>query len=61
LKVRGVEEKKREEKKHFITLKSLFLFLLSYNYSFASAVERRMAELMLALPERFKSLKMMKR
>jgi hypothetical protein len=31
------EEKRRET--HFITWKSLFFFLLFYNYSFASAVQ----------------------
>jgi len=50
LKVKGVEQKKREEKTRFITWKSLFFFLLFYNYSFASAVQRRMGELKLALP-----------
>jgi hypothetical protein len=42
------EEKRR--KTRFITWESLFLSLLFYNYSFASAVERRIEELKLALP-----------
>jgi len=52
LKIRGVEEKKKERKKKnvFYNLKSLFLFLLFYNYSFASAVQRRIEKLKLALP-----------
>jgi hypothetical protein len=41
-------EKRR--KTRFITWKSLFLFLLFYNYSFASAVQRQIEELKLALP-----------
>jgi hypothetical protein len=53
------EEKRR--KTRFITWKNLFLFLLFYNYSFSSAVQRRIEELKLALPYRFKSLKMKKR
>jgi hypothetical protein len=32
---RGRREKKKERKTYFITWKSLFLFLLFYNYSFA--------------------------
>jgi hypothetical protein len=36
---RGKREEKRR-KRRFITWKSLFLFLLFYNYSFASAVQR---------------------
>jgi hypothetical protein len=40
------EEKKR--KTRLIVWKSLFLFLLFYNYSFASAVQRRIEELKLA-------------
>jgi hypothetical protein len=46
---RGRREEKRRTM-HFITWKSLFLFLLFYNYSFASAVQRRVKELKLALP-----------
>jgi hypothetical protein len=47
---RGRGEEKRR-KTHFVTWKSLFLFLLFYNYSFASAaVERRIEELKLVLP-----------
>jgi hypothetical protein len=46
---RGRREEKRR-KTRFITWKSLFLFLLFYNYSFASAVQRRIEELKLALP-----------
>jgi hypothetical protein len=41
------EEKRR--KTRFITWKN-FLFLLFYNYSFASAVQRRIEQLKLALP-----------
>jgi hypothetical protein len=41
---------KKRRKTHFITWKSLFLFLLFYNYSFASAVQRQIEELKLALP-----------
>jgi hypothetical protein len=40
---RGRTEEKRR-KTRFITWKSLFFFLLFYNYSFASAVQRRMGE-----------------
>jgi hypothetical protein len=58
LKVRGVEEKKRK-KNTFYTFEKFFFFL--YNYSFASAVERRIGELKIALPLLFKSLKMKKR
>jgi hypothetical protein len=54
---RGRREEKRR-KTLFITLKSLFSFLLFYNYSFASALQRRIGELKLAFPYRFKSLKM---
>jgi hypothetical protein len=43
---RGRREEKRR-KMRFITWKSLFLFLLFYNYSFASAVQRRIGELKL--------------
>jgi hypothetical protein len=47
---RGRKEEKRR-KMRFITWKSLFLFLLFCNYSFAtSAVQRRIEELKLALP-----------
>jgi len=46
---RGRREEKRR-KTHFITWKSLFLFLLFYNYSFASAVQRRIEELKLGFP-----------
>jgi len=56
---RGRREEKKRRKTHFITWKRLFL--LFYKYSFASAVERRIEELKLALPQRFKSLKMKKR
>jgi len=44
----GREEKRRKTIE--ITLKSVFFFLLFYNYSFASAVQRRIGELKLALP-----------
>jgi hypothetical protein len=37
--------KEKEKKTCFITWKSLFLFLLFYNYSFASAVQRRIEKL----------------
>jgi len=57
---RGRREEKRR-KTCFITWKSLFLFSLFYNYSVASAVRRRIEELKLALPQRFKSLKMKRR
>jgi hypothetical protein len=46
---RGRREAKRR-KTRFITWKSLFLFFLFYNYSFASAVQRRIEELKLVLP-----------
>jgi len=46
---RGRREGKRR-KTCFITWKSLFLFLVFYNYSFASAVQRRIEELKLQLP-----------
>jgi len=46
---RGRREEKRR-KTRFITWKSLFFFLLFYNYSFASAVQRQIEELKLALP-----------
>jgi hypothetical protein len=46
---RGRREEKRR-KKHFITWKSLFFFLLFYNYSLAFAVQRRIGELKLAIP-----------
>jgi hypothetical protein len=46
---RGRREKRRRTT-CFITWKSLFLFLLFYNYSFASAVQRRIEKLKLALP-----------
>jgi hypothetical protein len=49
LKIRGVEEKKRR-KTCFITWKSLLLFLLFYNHSFASAVQRQIGKLKLAIP-----------
>jgi hypothetical protein len=38
-------KKKREEKRSFITWKSLFFLLFFYNYSFASGVQRRIREL----------------
>jgi hypothetical protein len=44
---RGRREEKRI-KTHFITWKSLFLFLLFYNYS--SAAQRQIEELKLVLP-----------
>jgi len=47
---RGRREKKKKMKNVFYNLKSLFLFLLFYNYSFASAVQRRIEELKFALP-----------
>jgi hypothetical protein len=47
---RGRSEEKKRRKTRFITWKTLFLFLLFYNYSFASAVQRRVEELKLALP-----------
>ncbi len=53
-KKRGRKEKKR--KTCFITWKSLFLFLLFYNYSFASAVQKQIEKLKLVLPQYFKSL-----
>jgi hypothetical protein len=46
---RGRREEKRR-KTRFITWKSLFLFLLFCNYSFGSAVQRRIEELKLPLP-----------
>jgi hypothetical protein len=46
---RGRTEENRR-KMCFITWKSLFFFLLFYNYSFASAVQRRIGELKLELP-----------
>jgi hypothetical protein len=46
---RGKREEKRR-KTRFITWESLFLFVLFYNYCFASAVQRRIEELKLALP-----------
>jgi hypothetical protein len=46
---RGRREEKRR-KTHFVTWKSLFLFLLFYNYSIAFAVQRQIEELKLALP-----------
>jgi hypothetical protein len=51
-------EKRR--KTCFITWKSLFLFFLFCNYSFASAVQRGIEKLKLALPWYFKTLKMEK-
>jgi hypothetical protein len=45
---RGRREEKGR-KTHFITWKSLFLFLLFYNYSFASAAQRQIEELKLVL------------
>jgi hypothetical protein len=48
LKVRGVEEKKR--KTCVITWKSLFLFLVFFDYSFPSDVKRQIEELKFALP-----------
>jgi hypothetical protein len=44
------KKKKKKKKNVFYNLKSLFLFLLFYNYSFASAVQRRIEKLKLALP-----------
>jgi hypothetical protein len=61
LKVRGGRREEMRRKTRFLTWKSLFFFLLFYNYSFASAVQRRMGELKLALPQRFQSLKMKKK
>jgi hypothetical protein len=46
---RGRREEKRR-KTPFITWRSLFLLLLFYNYSFASAVQRRIEEVKVALP-----------
>jgi hypothetical protein len=47
----SIENKRgRREKTCFITWKSLFLFLLFYNYSFASAVQRRIEKLKLGFP-----------
>jgi hypothetical protein len=48
----GIESKRdrREEKQVLQFGKALFLFLLFYNYSFASAVQRQIEELKLALP-----------
>jgi hypothetical protein len=46
---RGRREEKRR-KTRFITWKNLIFFLLFYNYSFVSAVQRRIGELKLALP-----------
>jgi hypothetical protein len=46
---RGRREEKRR-KTRLITWKSLFLFLVFYNYSFASVVQRRIEELKLPLP-----------
>jgi hypothetical protein len=43
LNIRGVEEKKTEEKR-VLTWNFLFLLFL-YNYSFASAVQRRLEKL----------------
>jgi hypothetical protein len=58
---RGRREEKRR-KTRFITRKSLFLFWLFYNHSFAFAVQRRRIEyLKLGLPKRLKSLKMKKK
>jgi hypothetical protein len=54
---RGRREENRR-KTGFIAGKSLFLFLLFYNYSFASAVPRLIEDLKLALPYRFRSLEM---
>jgi hypothetical protein len=45
LKIRGVEEKKKNV---FYNLEKLISLL--YNYSFASAVQRRIEKLKLALP-----------
>jgi hypothetical protein len=50
LKIREVEDKKNRRKTCFITWKSLFLFLLFYNYSFAAAVQRQIEKLKLELP-----------
>jgi hypothetical protein len=46
---RGKKEEKRK-KTRFITWKNFFFSLLFYNYSFVSAVQRRIGELKLALP-----------
>jgi hypothetical protein len=42
--------KEKRKKMSFISWKRLFLFLLFYNYSFASVVQRQIGELKLALP-----------
>jgi hypothetical protein len=47
---RGTREKKRKKNAFYNLEKSVCLFLLFYNYSFASAVQRRIEELKLALP-----------
>jgi hypothetical protein len=49
---RGRREEKRR-KTRFIILKSLFFFLLYHNYSFASAVPRRIGELKVSAPITF--------
>jgi hypothetical protein len=56
-KVMSIEKRR---KTCFITWKSLFLFFLFCNYSFASAVQRGIEKLKLALPWYFKTLKMEK-
>jgi len=61
LKVRGVEEKKIKQKRILSLGKAYFSFCSSIIHcSFASAVQRLIEELKLALPERFKSLQMEK-
>ncbi len=45
MKISGVEEKKKKKKTCFIIWKRLFILLLFYNYSFASAVQRQIPKL----------------
>jgi hypothetical protein len=47
---KGGRKEGKRRKTHFIIWKSLFLFLLFFNYSFACVVQRQIEELKLAFP-----------